>query len=161
MGAWNRVGIGLWYRPASLHRLAESIPWNRLLGSLNVYKFRLCWTTSQWRWYRQPHWVETDIKSIKPHIFSKLILVSEEKILVPHPFSCGKVVYKKLPPPPPSYVLVQMEKWPKKKIDLERCPRLKVKILFGALRIHFWNWNWGREDNDKSIDGRQKKKNVN
>jgi hypothetical protein len=26
MGAKNRVGIGLWYRPARTHRLAESIP---------------------------------------------------------------------------------------------------------------------------------------
>ena len=26
-------------RPAKLHRLAESIPWNWFLGSLNVYKF--------------------------------------------------------------------------------------------------------------------------
>jgi hypothetical protein len=33
MGARNRVGIGLSYRTASLHRLAEWIPWNRLLGS--------------------------------------------------------------------------------------------------------------------------------
>ncbi len=31
----------LTYRPARLHRLAESIPWNRFLGSLNVYKFGL------------------------------------------------------------------------------------------------------------------------
>ncbi len=29
------------YRPARLHRLAESIPWNRFLGSLNVYQFGL------------------------------------------------------------------------------------------------------------------------
>ncbi len=36
MGARNRVGIGLSYRPAGLHRLAEFIPWNRLLGSINV-----------------------------------------------------------------------------------------------------------------------------
>jgi hypothetical protein len=36
MGAYNRVGIGWWYRPASLHRLAELIPWNRFLGSLKV-----------------------------------------------------------------------------------------------------------------------------
>ncbi len=28
-------------RPARLYRLAESIPWNRFLGSLNVYKFGL------------------------------------------------------------------------------------------------------------------------
>ena len=36
MGVRNRVGIGLSYRPASLYRLAEFIPWNRLLGSINV-----------------------------------------------------------------------------------------------------------------------------
>ncbi len=28
--------IGLSYRPAMLHRLAEFIPWNRFLGSINV-----------------------------------------------------------------------------------------------------------------------------
>jgi hypothetical protein len=44
MGARNQGGIGLsypWnkeapYRPARLHRLAEFIPWNRFLGSINV-----------------------------------------------------------------------------------------------------------------------------
>ena len=36
MGARNRLGIGLSYRPARLHRLAEFIPWNRFLGSINV-----------------------------------------------------------------------------------------------------------------------------
>jgi hypothetical protein len=36
MGARNRVGIGLSYCPARLHRLAESIPGNRYLGSLKV-----------------------------------------------------------------------------------------------------------------------------
>ncbi len=35
MGARNRVGIGLSYRPAKLHSLAELVPWNRL-GSLKV-----------------------------------------------------------------------------------------------------------------------------
>jgi hypothetical protein len=34
MGAGNRVRIGLSYRPARLHRLAKSIPWNRFLGPL-------------------------------------------------------------------------------------------------------------------------------
>jgi hypothetical protein len=34
--AGNRVGIWLSYRPARLLRLAESILWNRLLGSLKV-----------------------------------------------------------------------------------------------------------------------------
>jgi hypothetical protein len=38
MGARNRVVIGLSYRPARLHRLAEFIPWNRFLGSIIVYK---------------------------------------------------------------------------------------------------------------------------
>ncbi len=42
MGARNRVGIGLSYRPARLHRLAKFIPWNRFLGSINVWKYRLC-----------------------------------------------------------------------------------------------------------------------
>jgi hypothetical protein len=41
MRAWNRVGIGLAYRPASLCRLVESIPRNRFLGSLKVQKYRL------------------------------------------------------------------------------------------------------------------------
>jgi hypothetical protein len=36
MGARHRVEIGLSYRPARLHRLAEFIPWNRFLGSVNV-----------------------------------------------------------------------------------------------------------------------------
>jgi hypothetical protein len=36
LGARNRGGIGLSYRPARLHRLAEFIPWNRFLGSINV-----------------------------------------------------------------------------------------------------------------------------
>ncbi len=31
----------LTYRDPRIHRLVESTPWNRLLGTLNVYKFRL------------------------------------------------------------------------------------------------------------------------
>ncbi len=38
-----QVGIGLSYRPARLHRLAEFIPQNRFLGSINVKKYGL-WT---------------------------------------------------------------------------------------------------------------------
>jgi hypothetical protein len=30
------------YRPARLHRIAESIPWNRFLGSINISKYGLC-----------------------------------------------------------------------------------------------------------------------
>jgi hypothetical protein len=37
IGARNRVGIGLPYRPARL----ELVPWNRLLDYLKVIKFRL------------------------------------------------------------------------------------------------------------------------
>jgi hypothetical protein len=36
MGTRNRVGIGLLYRSARLHRLAELIPWNWFLGSFKV-----------------------------------------------------------------------------------------------------------------------------
>ncbi len=42
MGAGNRGGIGLSYRPARLHRLAEFIPWYRFLASINVKKYGLC-----------------------------------------------------------------------------------------------------------------------
>ncbi len=41
MGVRNRVGIGLPYRLARLHRLAELISWNQFLGSLKVKKFGL------------------------------------------------------------------------------------------------------------------------
>ena len=41
MGARNRGGIGLSYWPARLHRLAEFIPRNQFLSSLNVYKYGL------------------------------------------------------------------------------------------------------------------------
>ncbi len=36
MGARNRVGIGLLYRPDRPHRPAELVPWNRFLGSIKV-----------------------------------------------------------------------------------------------------------------------------
>jgi hypothetical protein len=36
MGARNRVGIRLSYRPARLHSLDELVSWNRFLGSLKV-----------------------------------------------------------------------------------------------------------------------------
>jgi hypothetical protein len=41
MGARNRGGIWLSYRPARLHSLLEFIPWNRFLGSINVKKYGL------------------------------------------------------------------------------------------------------------------------
>ncbi len=39
-GARNRVGIGLSYRSARLHSLAELVPWNRFLDSLKVHYLR-------------------------------------------------------------------------------------------------------------------------
>jgi hypothetical protein len=42
MGTRHRVGIGLLYRPARLHRLAEFIPWNRFRGPIHVQKYQLC-----------------------------------------------------------------------------------------------------------------------
>jgi hypothetical protein len=41
MGARHRVGIGLLYRPARPHRLAEFIPWNRFRGPIHVQKYQL------------------------------------------------------------------------------------------------------------------------
>jgi hypothetical protein len=41
MGARHRVGIGLLYRPARLHRLAEFIPWNPFRGPIHVQKYQL------------------------------------------------------------------------------------------------------------------------
>jgi hypothetical protein len=42
MGARNRGGIGLLYRPARLHRLAEFIPWNQFRGPINIKKYGIC-----------------------------------------------------------------------------------------------------------------------
>ena len=36
VGARNRRGIGLTYRPARLRRLAEFIPWNQFRGPINI-----------------------------------------------------------------------------------------------------------------------------
>jgi hypothetical protein len=41
MGARQRVGIGFSYRPARLRRLADFIPWNQFLGSINIKKYVL------------------------------------------------------------------------------------------------------------------------
>ncbi len=41
MGTRNWVRIGLSYRPARLHRLAVSFPWNQFMGSSKVLKYRL------------------------------------------------------------------------------------------------------------------------
>jgi hypothetical protein len=48
MGARHRVGIGLLYRPARLHSLAEFIPWNRFRGPIHVQKYQL-WAAIQTR----------------------------------------------------------------------------------------------------------------
>ncbi len=42
MGARHRVGIGLLYRPARLHRPAEFIPWHPFRGPIHVQKYQLC-----------------------------------------------------------------------------------------------------------------------
>ncbi len=54
LGARNRAGIGLSYRPARLHRLAEFILWNQFLSYLNVYKYglRLHWLVELVPWNR-------------------------------------------------------------------------------------------------------------
>jgi hypothetical protein len=49
MGARNRVRIRLLYRPARLHRSAESILWNWFLGSLKVQKSGSVLRGAWWR----------------------------------------------------------------------------------------------------------------
>jgi hypothetical protein len=48
MGARNHVGIGLLYRPARLHRLAEFIPWNQCFFINHCHRMPWknpsCWT---------------------------------------------------------------------------------------------------------------------
>jgi hypothetical protein len=63
MGTRNRVGIGLSDRPAGQHKLAESIPWDRFLGSLKIYKYRLCslFQANPQRW---------DFKSFNADVFN-------------------------------------------------------------------------------------------
>jgi hypothetical protein len=39
-GGTHRVRIGLLYRPARLHRLAELVPWNRFLGPWYLLSFK-------------------------------------------------------------------------------------------------------------------------
>jgi hypothetical protein len=48
MGARNRGGRGLLYRPARLHRLAEFIPWNRFRGPIHVQKYQLRVVLPRW-----------------------------------------------------------------------------------------------------------------
>jgi hypothetical protein len=109
MGARNQVGIGLSYRPASLfslatlfqirflesiprptaglklptqyrpHRLGESIPWNRFLGSLKGYKFGLwCWRCWKWHQLQQllilVQWVIINPSQCDPSVKTKMIL---------------------------------------------------------------------------------------
>jgi hypothetical protein len=56
MGARNRVGMGLSYRPARLHILADLIPWNRFLGSLKVSKFHGQDARHTVVWQRMENW---------------------------------------------------------------------------------------------------------
>ncbi len=50
MGARNRVGVGLYYRPARLHRLAESIP--GVLKNLKIPSQYLRRKNQTWNYYR-------------------------------------------------------------------------------------------------------------
>jgi hypothetical protein len=71
MGARNQVGTGLSYRPARVHRLSDSIPWNRLLGSLNVYKLGLRWLPSSMYDIVYDLWTS---KQILPHRYRNMLI---------------------------------------------------------------------------------------
>ncbi len=88
IGARNRVGIGLSYRPARLHRLAELIDWNRFLGSLKVKNFGLS--------------MNRDLESIPFWSRHRCICIA---LLLCKYLSCSqtnKKLYMHISPPPPS-----------------------------------------------------------
>ncbi len=58
------------YWPARLHRLAESIPWNRFLGPLNVYKFLALEISTM----LLPHPPPPPIKILQPGAFFNRLL---------------------------------------------------------------------------------------
>jgi hypothetical protein len=55
------------YRPVRLHRLAKSIPRNRFLGSINIYKYGLCSTvrTLDSEWQYDAVYINEDIPTRK------------------------------------------------------------------------------------------------
>ncbi len=72
MGVRNWVGVGMLFRPA--HKLAEYIPWNRFLGSLKVWKYRLWITLSQWSFsnFQENHTESKIVFKQKRAIYSDL-----------------------------------------------------------------------------------------
>jgi hypothetical protein len=76
MGARNRVGIGLSYWSARLHRLEESIPWNRF-DSWATKKFKNTVSGGQ---VRQPYSIRT--RFLAPNIISTRFL---------SPMDCSKI----------------------------------------------------------------------
>ncbi len=84
MGARHRVGIGLSYRPARLHRLAEFIRWNRFLGSINVFKNTGSHTTTDLAMGRSYLIKETQPQNIwliferEPAVFKTVVYVPLE-----------------------------------------------------------------------------------
>jgi hypothetical protein len=77
MGATNRGGIGLSYRPARLHRLTEFIPWNPFRGPYKHLKIR-----AQYTMHLR---VLTVNPPPSPHPFGskRKISVTYDKVLVP------------------------------------------------------------------------------
>ena len=113
--ARNRVGIGLWYRPARLHRLAQLVPWNRFLGSLKVKKFGL-WSvkhkldqhpvihTYQWvRWTRDRHGTRA---WISPTLASFTGLYQPHPAYSSTPSTTGLFQTWLPPPSPPQHLLL-------------------------------------------------------
>jgi len=62
----------LTYRLARIHRLAELIPWNRFLGSLNVYKFGL-----------RLHWLPKSIPGLLERLQIQAIERPRKKMTLP------------------------------------------------------------------------------
>jgi hypothetical protein len=67
IGARNRVGIGLSYRSARLHSLAESIPRNKFLVFVNVYKCGLRVLFTHFLDYQYPKCSRATVLSVQLH----------------------------------------------------------------------------------------------
>ncbi len=72
----------LMYRPARLHRLAQSIPWNRFLGTLNVEKYGLWLVTHTFSTVSSGTYFNDQGHIGQGRIIMSAILTSPEKSLV-------------------------------------------------------------------------------
>jgi hypothetical protein len=98
MGARNRGGIRLSYRPSRLHRLVEFIPWNRFLGSIKRLKIRAQYTARRTdgfiegilRWVRCTKSLRVLFLHRRPPSWTTLVLYSRAVFIFNEPACSSK-----------------------------------------------------------------------